>query len=346
MDDKTKIDDIDAKILRILLKEPIATFAEIAKDCETSITTIRNRFNLMKKSGIITGTIMQINPKSVGYDCIAVINIETAPKDRKKVKEFLKDQPIAIYTPYVTGRNSIVGFAIAKDTDDLAQIVNRVKNHENIRSVHTAIWIDMANMDHPENLIIRTDAEQSRKNNCLQPRKKQTFTGAQNNRELNIQKKSTCQLDSVNRSLIKILSKNARISFRKTAKELGISPNSVIKRYKELKETILPFSSITVNLVKLGYVGTGVITIKVAKEQSVKETYKRILQVPNIIVAIKLFGDYDILAVTPFRVFDDLNSITEDISKIPGIHKLDIRIDKPYENWPINIISDLIIDTL
>ena len=67
-----KIDDIDAKILKTLLKEPRTSFAQIAKDCRLSNTSIRNRFNLMKKSGIINGAIMQINPKSFGYDCIAL----------------------------------------------------------------------------------------------------------------------------------------------------------------------------------------------------------------------------------------------------------------------------------
>jgi DNA-binding Lrp family transcriptional regulator len=43
------------------------------------------------------------------------------------------------------------------------------------------------------------------------------------------------------------------MSFRKVAEMLGISTQAVIRRYNRLKKNVLSYSSITVNLEKLGY---------------------------------------------------------------------------------------------
>lgn len=71
MNNRPKIDEIDVKIMRALLKSPRASFTEIAENCRKSTLTINKRFNRLKNMGIRTGAITQINPKSFGYSCIA-----------------------------------------------------------------------------------------------------------------------------------------------------------------------------------------------------------------------------------------------------------------------------------
>jgi DNA-binding Lrp family transcriptional regulator len=239
---------------------------------------------------------------------------------------------------------------LARDTDELSRIVKQIQNHPNIKSVFTAIWIDITNMDNPRNLVIQP-IDSMPSPNIIQSKEniKSAFTSKQMDIDLERKGKiinKSRQLDKMDIALIKLLSKNARLSFRSIAKKLSISPNTVIKRYKELRKDTLPFSSITVNLKKLGYMGTGIIKMKLSSNHSVDETFNRILRIPNVIVAIKLFGHSDILVVVPFRVLEDLDDVYKEFSNILGVSAINLEIDKPYNKWPLNMISELILKKL
>ena len=340
-----KIDDVDVKILQTLLKEPRTSFAKIAKECELSIPSIHNRFTLMNKSGIINGSIMQIDPKSLGYYCVALINIEADPRKKEVILDFLKQINIAIYGPHLSGRSNILGFLVARNTDELAQTIKEIKKNIRVRSVFTEQWVNTKDTDHPENLIIKKIDDPSsltkmdtEKKNALQSTKNP------NNQEKNRNKNDVAhQLDNIDLSLIKIVINDARVSFRRIAEKLGISTNNVIKRYKKLRNNVLTFSSITLDLTKLGYIGSGVMMIKVRNEYDTKEILDQILLIPNVIVSIRLFGNYDILVITPFRNFEDLENMNKKIASILGVYEIQLMIDKPYVEWPLNTISNLII---
>ncbi len=350
MNSEVEVDSFDAVILRTLLKEARTPFTEIAKDCGLSNTSIMNRFNLMVKAGIITGSVTQIYPKSLGYNCVALIRADINPKHKEEVRKYLGGNlHIAVHSPSITDRDSITGFAVAKNDDELSQVANQIRNNSYIRSVDTAIWIDRKNMDYPQNLVIGSIDESTIKDVSLS---KRTYKNTPLEHESTEQKeneqtsKKPHELDNIDRSLIKILTKNARVPFREIAKSLCVSANNVIKRYKELRKTILPFSSITLNLKKIGYAGMGVFAIKVSNRTSVENAYDRIIKIPNIIVAIKVLGNFDILAITPFRTLENLANVTDEISAFVDIYRIETMIDETYTSWPLNIISDILIDKL
>lgn len=344
------IDNVDVTLLKALLRDPRTTFTEIAKTCGLSTTAIKNRFHNLEKSGIINGSITQINPKSLGYNCVAITKIEMDHLNNHEVLEFLKDKPFAVRLPNITSSNIIVGFSVTKNTDELAHFVSRVKNHSQVKSVSTSIWVEMTHMDCPNNLVIKTTDEQKNLDKNLTQTKSNKVKRSVNqtqNKENEKQSLSAehCELDTIDRAIIKILVKNARISFRKIAKDLEISPNNVIKRYGKLRKSTLPFSSITVNLEKLGYIGIGFMRIKVSHGK-IDEPFHKLLETPNVIVCIKILGPDDIIAMAPFRNFDELNSLKEYISNIPNVCEVRLRIEKAYTKWPVNRISELIVEKM
>lgn len=90
---RPKIDEIDVRILRILLKDPRTRFAEIARDCKMTTNAIRMRFKRLKETGVIKGAIMQVNPKSLGYNCIAFLGIQADANNETSVYDFLEKIP-------------------------------------------------------------------------------------------------------------------------------------------------------------------------------------------------------------------------------------------------------------
>ncbi len=91
--DNPKIDEIDARILKNLLKEARTTFTDIAAECGISVSAVRVRFERLKKEKVITGEIMQVNPKAIGYNFVADLGITTNIEDEKEVLEFLRANP-------------------------------------------------------------------------------------------------------------------------------------------------------------------------------------------------------------------------------------------------------------
>ena len=90
--EKTKqIDETDSKILNTLLIESRTSFTELAKISGISITATIRRYNRLKKSGIICGENMHLNPLSVGYESIAEIGIMIDLADKEKAAQALSN---------------------------------------------------------------------------------------------------------------------------------------------------------------------------------------------------------------------------------------------------------------
>jgi len=337
LNDRPKIDEIDIKILKTLLNDPRTSFAEIAKDCGMSTNTIRVRHKRLKETGVITGATMQINPKSLGYNCIALLSIQTAANEEKRVHEFVKNIPniIDIFQPI--GNYNIHGLAALKSIDELAHTVDCIKSNPHVIDVKEYIWVDAMRMDHPNNLVIEPfdgsphTAEMLSKDENPKPAIISSHV-AETVEESHPE--GSYDLDKVDKAIIAIVAKNANLSFRKVAKKVGISTQSVIRRYNRLRKTVLHYSSITLNLRKLGYIGTSLFYIKTSHQHATSNVFDELLRVPNVIAACKCLGTSDIFAVAPFSDFEQLYKIKQGICKTPGVKQMEVFFDKAFSSWP------------
>jgi len=137
-------------------------------------------------------------------------------------------------------------------------------------------------------------------------------------------------LDEVDQKIVEMLTDDARISFRRIAKVIDKSPDTVINRFERLKLAgDVRGSTVIVNPKLIGYEGMAAFHINVttiATNGSTKTDSTRILKtlikMPNIIVATKTVGDHDLLVIGVIHNFDHLMSIGNDIAKIPGVKSI------------------------
>jgi Lrp/AsnC family transcriptional regulator for asnA, asnC and gidA len=141
------------------------------------------------------------------------------------------------------------------------------------------------------------------------------------------------EMDEIDLSIIKKLTEDARMSFRKIAKELGTSPETVINRYKTLKEKgVIRGSTVIINPKKIGYHSMAVFMIDaspshiLANEGTIDSSLilNKLIQMRNIILATKTVGDHDLLAIGVARDFEHLINIGAEIAKIPGVKDLQV----------------------
>ena len=141
---KMKIDGIDKKIIRSLIKDARTPILSIAREVGISGAAIHQRLRKLEKSKLIDGYQMMINQKSLGYSSIAFIGIylEVSAKVTSVIKR-LKEIPEVLESHYTTGDFSIFIKVICKDNEDLMNLIEtKVKPINGVSKFESFISLD------------------------------------------------------------------------------------------------------------------------------------------------------------------------------------------------------------
>ena len=130
-------------------------------------------------------------------------------------------------------------------------------------------------------------------------------------------------LDKIDTTIIEMLEKDARTSFREIARKLNVSPDTISKRFEKLKERgIIVDSTVIINPIKIGYsfIARFGIDVKPANSSQVLE---EIIKIPSVIVATKLVGKYDLISIIVIKNFQHLCELREIILEMPYVEKVE-----------------------
>lgn len=132
--DIVRIDGIDKKILRSLMKDARKPILEIARSIGISGAAVHQRLRKLERSGLISGSKFTINPKALGYSTLAYIGIflDKAMSNPRAVRE-LEGIPEVLECHYTTGNWSILIKVLCRDNEHLMQVLN--KNIQQIEGV-------------------------------------------------------------------------------------------------------------------------------------------------------------------------------------------------------------------
>jgi DNA-binding Lrp family transcriptional regulator len=322
-----KISEIDAKILKTLLVESRTSFTEIANHCGISVSAVRKRYNLLKDAGIINGEIMQVNPYAFDYKCVCDIGITASIKNEKEIIQKLNTTYSigAVIGPW--GKFNIKLLVALRRIDQLPRILHDIEADYRTKTVDTLIWTEPVHMDHPENLSIgplTAHATQEEHFSLIEKAHENT------------------PIDEKDLSIARILSVNSRTPFSEIGEKLDLSTASVIQRYKKLRKNLLTLSTITVDLNKLGYNAMMHTLIKVANKSKIGEVHAKLLEIPNLIVAIKYLGTYDFLTLSAIRDFNEFFSIKDKIRAINEVEKEETFLWQAFPKWPANVFAPIL----
>lgn len=127
------IDEIDAKILKTLLKDARVSFAKIAEDCGVSNNTIVKHFHKLQKSGVITGTSVITRMKDFGYLHPLSVDINVESGLEYKVLEILKKMPNIRSYYQVIGKYDIHAVFHVRTFEEIEQIRDTLKKEKAIK---------------------------------------------------------------------------------------------------------------------------------------------------------------------------------------------------------------------
>ena len=101
---KELLDATDRKILKFLVKNARMPYLEIARACGISGAAIHQRIKKLEDEGVILGSRMIVNPKMLGFDVCAFVNLRIQdPMMSISVAEKMKHIPEVVECHFITG---------------------------------------------------------------------------------------------------------------------------------------------------------------------------------------------------------------------------------------------------
>jgi len=148
-----EIDDIDRKILSVLMHNAKLPYTEVAKEVHVSGGTVHVRMKKMEELGIIKGFQLVIDPAKLGYDITAYLGIYLEKSSYyEEVIQAFREIPEMVSAHYTTGNYSIFARIICRDTKHLLEILhNKVQKISGIQRTETFISLE-ENINRPLNI--------------------------------------------------------------------------------------------------------------------------------------------------------------------------------------------------
>jgi DNA-binding Lrp family transcriptional regulator len=128
-------------------------------------------------------------------------------------------------------------------------------------------------------------------------------------------------LDEIDFKILRQVLKDARMSCRKIADEVDMSPPTVLSRVQKLeKEKIIKSYSALVDHEKLGYDLTAIIEVTAVKGK-ITEVQKHISKFANVCAVYDITGLTDIIVVAKFKNRKDLSDFVKEEMALPYIDR-------------------------
>ena len=125
-----RIDNLDKKILNIIMKNARIASKDVALECGVSRAAIHQRIQRLIEMKVITGSGYNVNPKSLGYNtCTYVgVSLEKGSMYREVVQE-LEKIPEVVECHFTTGPYSMLIKVYAQANQHLMQLLNDQIQH-------------------------------------------------------------------------------------------------------------------------------------------------------------------------------------------------------------------------
>lgn len=313
-----KLSAIDAVILKILLRDGRKSYAEIAEECGVTKNKVWKHFSKMEKKGIITGATLQVNYAALGFDALATLMANVEGEQINQVMNYLgKITEIRAYRQYNSIYN-IRAITTLKNIDDLDHIKEIMRRRIPANGIRTYIWTAIRTI--PENLGISLNQKPEVASKATLAIPSSTLV-------------TTSKVDELDLKIIEKLSQNGRKSFCEIADELGISIDTVMKRFRKLERNNIIKVTIQVNPNLLGYSFTLDLNISL-KSPSNSKIIELLSRIPDVVIIIKTSGDYDLQVTAMIKDAEHMFKIQDEIFNLPGVTRIEASARKLPQAWP------------
>ncbi|MFK2825507.1 Lrp/AsnC family transcriptional regulator [Bacillus sp. B190/17] len=114
-----KLNEIDKKILEVLLEDARISYTDLAKQIGLSRVAVQSRINSLIEEGVIERFTAVINPIKVGVQVSAFFNVDVEPKYLDEIAEKLALHPAVTSLYHMTGPSTLHMHGVFKNAKEM-----------------------------------------------------------------------------------------------------------------------------------------------------------------------------------------------------------------------------------
>jgi DNA-binding Lrp family transcriptional regulator len=127
------VDDLDARLLALMRDEPRIGLMEVARRLGVARGTAQARLAKLTDRGVVSGFGPDLDPHRMGYPLMAFVFLQITQGRLKDAVRVLENVPEVLEATATSGPSDLLCRIVARDTEHLQDIVNRVLSNPAIR---------------------------------------------------------------------------------------------------------------------------------------------------------------------------------------------------------------------
>jgi DNA-binding Lrp family transcriptional regulator len=288
------IDEVDRKIIGLLMEDVREKVVDIAQVCGISYTAVQNRIRKMKQTGIIVKHTWNVDWSFFGYTVPVTICVDLKPESENEVYQLVTEKVIVMSFEHFLGACDLYISAFAKNIENLKELDRNLRNQKGVTQVKLNIW-NKSRMNFKFNRL----------------NKKQRQEG----------------LDRTDIQIFKKLLDSPAKPFLRIAEEIGIAPITAQKRYKRMERMGILKSSIVVDFSKIGYPLKALFVINLKSDISNQDLiFETLEKTSEIFLFAETIGSFDVIAVGLFKNLDELQKVKRKFRALASVESIIVSI--------------------
>jgi DNA-binding Lrp family transcriptional regulator len=153
------VDELDARILRLLTDEPRVGVLEASRSLGVARGTVQARLDKLIATGVVRSLAPSLDPAAMGYRVTAFATLEIRQGGRESIAGHLARIPEVLEVHTITGSGDLLCRIVARDNDDLQRVIDDLVSDVDI--VRTSTLIALSTVVAPRVLPLVTAAAQN-----------------------------------------------------------------------------------------------------------------------------------------------------------------------------------------
>ncbi|MFI8522012.1 Lrp/AsnC family transcriptional regulator [Streptomyces sp. NPDC085481] len=120
------VDELDTRILRLLIEQPRTSVREYARILGIARGTVQARIDRLERDGVITATGPVLSPAALGHPVLAFVHIEVTQGHLDEVGDALATVPEIVEAFSITGGGDLLTRVVARDAGHLEDVIQRL----------------------------------------------------------------------------------------------------------------------------------------------------------------------------------------------------------------------------
>jgi DNA-binding Lrp family transcriptional regulator len=274
-----------------------------------------SRYLKMNREGVITGATVQINYRKLGYDAVGTLMLDIEPSQLEELSRYIATRVPEAFGPFFSASKFNAGAVVPlRNVSELGKIKEELSRKLIVTEISSSLWTDVWFV--PENL-------------SLIPVRSANITN------LKTEDNSVFHADKIDLHLIEALAKDSRTSFRALAIQLGVSIDTVARRYRRLKEEKVIVPRIQIDPRKIGYNALVNFYLKIMPQFDVDVILNELLQFSDAFYVMKFRGDFSVGMMLMVKSIQDMLETGDHIARITGVKRTETVVSSVTDKWPL-----------